>query len=286
MSGGRPAAQVEVSAAVVRELLERQQPDLAHLPLHLAAEGWDNRTYRLGDELAVRLPRHAAAAVLLEHEQRWLGRLAEGLPLAVPRVVRRGVPDPVYPWRWSVLPWLRGEAADACPPDPSEAAELGRFLRALHRPPAPGAPRNRHRGVPLRDRSSTLEERLPGLPPALAPLRPRLQRIWAEALAAEEASAATWIHGDLHPGNVLVDRGRLSGVVDWGDLAQGDPATDLAAAWMLFPVSAHCEVAAAYGGSPARWARARGWAVLFGLLLLPDERLGATGLQTLARVVG
>ena len=84
MITGIPAADVEIDAPLVRALLNAQHPDLASLPLIDVGTGWDNKVYRLGDGLAVRLPRRAAAAALIEHEQRWLPELASRLPLPIP----------------------------------------------------------------------------------------------------------------------------------------------------------------------------------------------------------
>jgi aminoglycoside phosphotransferase (APT) family kinase protein len=151
-----PAAEVSVSPALVRRLLEAQQPDLAHLPVRLMAYGWDNFMYRLGDELAVRLPRRAAAAGLIVHEQRWLPVVAPRLPLPVPAPVRAGRPALGYPWPWSIVPLLPGQLAAREPPaDPARAAaSLGRFLGALHVPAPPDAPANPLRGIPLAPRRS------------------------------------------------------------------------------------------------------------------------------------
>jgi len=88
----RPAAEVSIDIPLVRALLLDQHPDLADLPLTQVDEGWDNAVFRLGDELAIRLPRRSATAALMENEQRWLPQLAPRLPLPVPAPVRLGRP--------------------------------------------------------------------------------------------------------------------------------------------------------------------------------------------------
>ena len=132
----KSSADVVVDAALVRALLHAQHPDLAGLPLADTAEGWDNHLFRLGDALAVRLPRRALAANLIVHEQRWLPLLAARLPLPIPVPVRTGHPGCGFPWSWSVVPWLDGTSAAVVPlPDPAaNAVDLGQFLRALHQP--------------------------------------------------------------------------------------------------------------------------------------------------------
>jgi len=270
-----PAAEVHVSLGLVRRLLAAQQPDLAHLPVAVMANGWDNLICRLGRELAVRLPRRAMAAELIVHEQRWLPVLAQRLPLPVPVPVRTGRPALGYPWPWSIVPFLPGRVAAEDPPaDLADAAvSLGRFLGALHVPAPPDAPVNPRRGVPLAERSAVVAENVRILGSRVD--RRAVTRAWRAALAAPVwGGPPVWLHGDLHPANILVDRGRLSGVIDFGDITSGDPAGDLSVAWMLLPAGCHDAFAGAYraasghGAGDGGWARARGWALALSLAFL------------------
>jgi aminoglycoside phosphotransferase (APT) family kinase protein len=204
-----PAAEVDVFADLVRRLLAAQHVDLAGLPVEVIASGWDNAMYRVGDVLVARLPRRALAARLLVHEQRWLPVLAPRLPLPVPAPVRAGQPGLGYPWPWSIVPFLPGQVASRNPPaDPRGAAvSLGRFLAALHAPAAPDAPLNLVRGVPLAHRSEAVTQNLSILG-ALVDRRAVMRR-WEAALAAPLWDGPpVWLHGDLHPANILVHRGR------------------------------------------------------------------------------
>lgn len=285
---GTPPAERAVDAALVRALLTDQHPDLAHLPLSPAESGWDNAIFRLGEQMAVRLPRREAAAGLVVHEQVWLPRLAPDLPLPVPVPLREGLPGRGYPWRWSVLPWLPGGPADLRPPAEDQAVILGSFLHALHREAPADAPHNPVRGVPLASRAAVCAERSAR---RSGWLNDNHHRIWERALTAPVDEPPTWLHGDLHPGNVLVEDGRLSGIIDWGDLCAGDRATDLAAIWMLFESPAAPREALARCGplSPATLDRARGWALHLGLTLLDtglvdNPRHAAVGEATLRRL--
>lgn len=267
-----PEAEIEVDEATVRALLAAQHPDLAGLPLRLVGAGWDNILWRVGDDLVVRLPRREAAAELLLHEQRWLPELARVLPLPVPAPLRTGHPNAVYPWAWSVVPWIEGVPGDRVTSiDPAATAErLGRFLRALHQPASPAAPTSRWRGVALARRTDTFEERLDTLAGEIE--ADRLRAVWREALDAPAFEGPPrWLHGDLHPANTLFQDATLAAVIDFGDVCAGDPATDLAAAWMLLPGPSIPDFFDAYGAESdggGLYRRAIGWAVLFALMLL------------------
>ena len=266
----KPAADIDLPIALVRELLRAQHPDLSQLPLTEAASGWDNAIFRLGEELAVRLPRRAVAAALLENEQRWLPLLHARLPLPVPKPVRVGLPQEPYPWRWSVTPWITGETADRSVPGRHQAKVLAAFLDALHIQPPADAPRNPYRGVPLAQRQAAFTRYVTSLRSRGRRVEDGLLTLWSDAAARPIDVSATWVHGDLHAHNVLVMHGRIVGVIDWGDMAQGDRASDLASIWMLFPQRRSREeaIAACSPASHHTWQRARGWALLLSLAIL------------------
>jgi len=283
-----PIAEVDIGAPLVRALLDEQCPELAGLKIIELAAGWDNAVFRLGEELTVRLPRRALAATLVEHEQRWLPGLAATLPLPIPSPVRIGRPGAGYPWSWSVCRWLPGAIALRAPPvDPFEAAEtLGAFLSALHREAPPDAPASSFRGVPLAQREGAVRQRAAQLADVID--AGAVLKCWAELSSAPTWSGPPlWLHGDLHPANVLVHEGRVSAVIDFGDITSGDPATDLAVVWMMFPAEARPVFRTAAGNhDDATWARARAWALSLALAYLARSadnpmfaRLGADVLQ-------
>ncbi|MFB8183299.1 aminoglycoside phosphotransferase family protein [Streptomyces sp. NPDC055966] len=260
---------MSVSVDLVRRLLGEQHPDLADLPIEVLANGWDNLVCRLGEEFLVRLPRRALAAELVAHEQRWLPELADRLPLPVPAPVRVGQPTDQYPWSWSVVPFFPGRiAARSEPDDPwSAATTLGGFLDALHAPAPPEAPVSPVRGIPLAGRAKGV---LTGLAQVDPDDRATALQIWETAAAAPAWNGPpVWLHGDLHPANILVDHGRISAVIDFGDITSGDPATDLSVAWMLFTAQQRAALRQAYGRADhATWERARGWALALSLVFL------------------
>jgi aminoglycoside phosphotransferase (APT) family kinase protein len=274
----RKKAEVELTAELVRDLLRDQHPDLADRPVTFGARGWDNQLWRLGDDLAVRLPwqtRTADALLLKEHS--WLPVLASPLPLPVPVPQRLGQPSARYPHPWIVTTWVPGTPADLAPATcgTSAADALAAFLTALHQPAPVGAPEGRGRGGALAQVARGVAWQFKGMMERCAavaatgleptPDPDTVRAIWDEAVTATGwEGPPLWLHGDLHPANILTANGNFCGVVDFGDLCAGDPALDLAACWILLPdhdaierFRAACPLAADY----ATWRRARGWAV-------------------------
>lgn len=269
---------IDLDAALVGRLVAGQFPDWARRRVTpVPSSGTDNAIFRLGDDLAVRLPRRAAAAALVEREQLWLPRLAPHLPLATPTPVAEGSPAERYPWRWSICPWLPGEdAASARVGDLGRAAEvLGRFLVALRGIDAsegpPAGPENHGRGAPL-DR---LDRRVRADIVALAgdiDGRAALE-VWEQSLAASAwEGPGTWLHGDLHAGNLLVRGDALVGILDFGLMGVGDPACDLMVAWSLLDKCGRRIFRDAVEADAAMWARGRGWAVYGAVIALAFYR--------------
>jgi aminoglycoside phosphotransferase (APT) family kinase protein len=292
---GTPPPEVPIDINLVQQLVAEQFPTLCHLPIEAVDAGWDNSMFRLGEHLAIRLPRRQLAAELIGREQTWLPRLAPRLPLPVPTPLYLGQPTLSYPWRWSIVPWLLGQSADLSEPDSTQIIPFMSFLTALHIAAPIDAPVNPYRGVPLVQRAAVIEARLARLESQTELITP-IKTSWQRALMAPIDRPSTWIHGDLHARNILVEDGNISGVIDWGDLTSGDIATDLAAIWMLFDDPTARQFAlATYGGlsgshlSEATIHRSIGWAILFGVVLLDtglvdNPRHARMGERTLRRV--
>jgi aminoglycoside phosphotransferase (APT) family kinase protein len=260
--------EVGIDESLVGRLIARQFPRWAGLPLvRVRSAGTDNAIYRLGDDMAVRLPRHPGAAGAVDKEQQWLARLAPMLPLAIPLPLGKGVPGEGYPYWWSVYRWLAGETlADQPGVDLNHAAvQLGRFVAALQRvDPAAGPPS--FRGGPV----SSLDDRVRAeigdlgrdgiIDAGLA------SAAWESALAAPAWDGPpVLLHADLHPANLLAHRGRLTAVIDFGGLGTGDPACDLLPAWALLTAEPRELFRAETGADDATWVRGRGWGLGLGL---------------------
>lgn len=267
--------EVETDVSLVRRLLAAQFPRWADLPIEpVPSAGTDNALYRLGDDMAVRLPRIHWATGQAEKEHRWLPRLAPHLRLAIPVPLAMGKPAEGYPWVWSVCPWLEGEDATTARITDLRraAADLARFVAALHRiDPAGGPPAGEHnfgRGMPLRTRDADTRAAIASLDGMLD--ADAVTAAWDTALQAPAWDGPpVWVHGDLAPGNLLVQRGRLGAVIDFGGLGVGDPACDLMVAWNLFSGESRGVFREALAVDEAMWARGRGWALSVALIFIP-----------------
>ena len=285
-----PSADIHIDEALVLGLLHEQAPELAALPIRVVANGWDNAVVRIGDEWVARLPRRAVAASLIEHEQRWLPLLAPRLPLAVPVPIVCGAPTEQYPWPWTVARWLPGDAAaDAPPTDQQHTVEtLAGFVRALHEEAPDDAPANPFRGVALQARADAVAQRAQSLAGVID--RDHTLSVWASLSAAPRWDGPPlWLHGDLHPSNMLTFEGRLSAVIDFGDLTSGDPATDLALAWMMFDAEHRTMFRTLAAIDDDTWRRAAGWALNLSLAYLTGDdasSMPGIGRHTLAAVLG
>ena len=279
-----PPAEIHPEAETVRCLLELECPELCELPIRIVGEGWDNFTFRVGQRYAVRLPRRKVAVSLLANEQRWLPVLAPRLSLEVPELVHLGRANELFPWPWSVVNWVAGDTAETHFLQSTDTVPLAQALHELHQPAPDDAPVNPHRGVPLSIKSEIVEERMNRLRRIETDLS-RLEAIWRGGCEAKLAQDRVWVHGDLHPRNVVIRDGSLVGLIDWGDLNGGDAATDIACAWMLFADALHrLQFLDAYGVSDDLCRRAKAWAVHFGLALVESGerhhmRLGAVTLE-------
>ncbi|MGH6806981.1 MAG: aminoglycoside phosphotransferase family protein [Ensifer adhaerens] len=277
----QPTATPTIDASLARRLIAAQFPQWATLDIRpVLPGGWDNRTFHLGRDMTVRLPSAASYALQVEKEQLWLPKLAPHLPLPIPVPLARGKPGEGYPWPWSVYRWRPGETAtdDRIGDLTMFAQDLAGFLIALRQLDARGGPlpgpHNFYRGGPPAHYDGETRR-------ALVALEGRIdteaaQDVWAAALAASWQGAPVWFHGDISWGNLLVEGGRLSAVIDFGTSGIGDPACDLAIAWTLFHGQSREAFRAGVALDAGTWARGRGWTLWKALIVyagLPGTNL-------------
>ena len=246
---------VEIDEGLVRRLLAEQFPEWADQPLtQIEPAGTVNAIFRLGGELSVRLPRRNGPTRPGGKELDWLPLLAPLLPVEIPIPVAQGRPTSGYPWFWDVHTWVKGDTLPVEEIDPIQAArDLASLVADLHEVDPTGAPRGR--GIPLAKRDEEIRYWL-----ARFDGDPAVATEWQRALAAPAWDGApVWHHGDLDARNWLVRDGRISGVIDWGEMGVGDPACDVMVAWKLHSIAARDAFRETLPTDDATWERARGW---------------------------
>ncbi|WP_287044974.1 aminoglycoside phosphotransferase family protein [Herpetosiphon sp.] len=274
-----------IDHALVQSLLASQFPEWVGLPLQkVDSAGTDNAIYRLGSELAVRLPRIDWAVDQIASDFRWLSWLQAQLPLQIPQPIAQGQPTANYPWPWGIYAWLAGEnAINARPNNPEHG--LSQFLHALQKidaqtGPAPASPTAR--GVSLIQRNAVTRAAITQAHTLLD--TEQILAVWDHAIQIETwAYAPVWIHGDLHAGNLLVIDSNLSAVIDFGALAVGDPACDLLPAWNMFDRQTRLNFRQAMAVDAATWIRGRGWALSVAVIALPYYHQSNPVLAQMAR---
>jgi aminoglycoside phosphotransferase (APT) family kinase protein len=264
-----------ITSELVSRLVTGQFPRWASLPVRrVEPGGWDNITFRLGPDMSVRLPSGPGYAEQVEKEHRWLPGFASQLPLPIPAPLGRGVSGCGYPWPWSIYRWLPGQpAATSRPADRvAFAADLAGFLSALYRiDTAGGPPPGEHscfRGAPLTVWDAQVRRALKALDGEIDTTR--AAQVWAAALAAPWPGPPVWVHGDVADGNLVVNHGRLSAVIDFGCSAVGDPACDTVIAWTFLSGDSRRMFQSRLPVDRATWARGRGWALWKAMIVLVD----------------
>lgn len=264
---------MDINVSLVRRLIATQFPRWAHLPVKpVEFSGWDNRTFRLGDDMTARLPSAQAYEAQVKKEQRWLPKLVPPLPLAIPNPLEMGMPSEEYPLHWSVYRWIDGENAtfNSVRNMTECATQLSGFINALQQidssgGPPPG-PHNFYRGASLSVYDEETRNAISALgndidtEVALA--------IWEDALESTWHGAPVWIHGDVHATNLLVKEGKLSAVIDFGCSGVGDPACDLTIAWTFFAGPSREAFLSNLHVDHDTVQRARGWALWKALITL------------------
>lgn len=260
---------------LVQQLIADQFPQWADLPItSVKSQGWDNRTFRLGEKMLVRLPSTEKYVSQVKKEAYWLPKLAPHLPLQIPVPLALGQPAEGYPWFWSIYQWIDGEAAsyENIVNLNDFAIVLAEFLVALEkiktkRGPLAGS-QNFYRGGSLKIYDEQIQE-------AITILKEKIDTnlalaIWNEALASHWKKSPVWVHGDIVADNLLVKNGKLIAVIDFGCLGIGDPACDLVIAWTLFKNESREQFKKNMNFDQDTWLRARGWALWKALITCAD----------------
>ena len=265
---------MDITVDLAKKLIFEQFPQWSHLEINAVKNsGHDNRTFHLGDDLTIRLPSGKEYEPQIQKEAKWLPVLAQHLSLPITAPVAKGKPTPEYPLAWSINRWLVGETVTHTNVDLQKfAIGLARFLKELEAINAENGPQagahNFYRGGDLAVYIEEFEQALTQLP--AGPQRNHYQDIWTTALATKWEKKTVWVHGDIAVGNLLVNDGHLSGVIDFGILGTGDPACDLVMAWTFFDSKSRKAFKEEMGLDDTTWQRGKGWA-LWKALITPDD---------------
>lgn len=257
-----------IDEALVLRLLQDQFPHFSHLPLRrVTSTGTDNALYRLGNEMVVRLPRIDWAIDSIHKEATWLPQLAPFLPVSIPLLIGKGSPIKEYPCPWAIYEWIEGRNPCASDISSTLVHDLSAFIQAMHKVNLPNGPTS-NRGIPLelvdnktRNAIKQLDEKFDAN---------TIIAIWEKALKSPQWSEPpVWIHADLSAGNILIQKGRLNAVIDFGMLGTGDPACDLIIAWNLLTAESRKVFRETLGVDDFTWERGKGWALSIALIALP-----------------
>lgn len=261
-----------IDEILVQNLIARQFPQWINLPIRAVPnQGWDNRTFRLGDELLVRLPSSQKYAFQVEKEQVWLPKFAPHLSYSIPVPIALGQPEIEYPWKWSIYKWLKGESALRGQIDNLEnfAHDLANFMNTFQQIDTVGGPlpsaQNFYRGGSLLNYDKETRK-------AISLLVGKIDQknalgLWEKAINTKYADHPVWVHGDISPGNLLVANGKLTSVIDFGQLAVGDPACDLTIAWTMFYGKSREIFIQAIITDQGTWIRAQAWGLWKALII-------------------
>jgi len=241
-------AEFVVGERLARRLLAEQFPELEPARLELLGEGWDNTAWLVDGALVFRFPRREIAVAGVRREIALLPALAPLLPLPVPVPHFVGRPSHAFPWPFFGGPVVPGIELARAELDEEQRSLLARplaeFLRALHSADVavdlPVDPIDRAEMPRRVARTRARLDELGGVPPEAEP-------VLEQALELPPPAYTAVVHGDLHLRHVLVDEGRLSGVIDWGDACRSDPAVDLVPVWCALSPGSRSEFFSVYG---------------------------------------
>ena len=263
-----PPAEVNITIPLIKRLLDNQFPELAHLPISFFDAGWDNEMYRLGDELVIRMPRRKVAVELLENERFWLPNLSSILPIDIPTPKHLGSSNADYPWIWNINPWFNGQTANEGKLKEGQSIVIAQFLKTLHVHPSSEILKNDARAT-LIEKKASIDVRIAQLKKQTNLITSNIETIWEKAMTADRGYKSKFIHGDLHPKNILVNDGKFEAILDWGDMTHGDVSIDLSCLWTLFEDPKERQMAIDhYQPSQDQILKAKGWAVFMGVLML------------------
>lgn len=269
------SGKLEITNSLVTDLITEQFPKWSHLHIRpVDFNGWDNRTFRLGEKMSIRLPSAEEYALKVQIEQKWLPLLAPHLSFPIPIPLAMGKPSKNYPWNWSIYKWIEGESANNLLIDKTNlqqiALNLAQFLNELHKIDVTGGPaagtHNFYRGGSLSVYDAETRSAIVLLKGFIDV--DTVTSVWEKAISSQCSNKPVWVHGDFSAGNILIKGNRLEAVIDFGGMGIGDPACDLVIAWTFLTHESRKIFRSHLCLDPDTWARARGWALWKALITI------------------
>lgn len=258
----------DITIDLAEKLILDQFPEFAHLNItEVEKQGHDNRTYRLGENMLIRMPTAESYALKVPKEQVLLPKIAPCLSVNIPSPIKMGTPSQDYPYHFSIYKWLKGVSINLLTLDDDcleqLAFDLAKFLNELEgihhiEGPLPGQ-HNWWRG----DHPSVYDQ---GAREQIAQLFNTIDsnkaiQLWEEACQTHWNKHLVWIHGDFSIGNMLIQDKKLSAVIDFGGMCLGDPACDLVIAWTFLHGRARDIFIKNMNLDEDTWLRAKAWAL-------------------------
>ncbi|GGE55756.1 aminoglycoside phosphotransferase family protein [Priestia taiwanensis] len=268
---------IKIDSALVTKLINEQFQEWAHLEIKpVKLDGHDNRTFHLGNNMSVRLPSASGYVPQVKKEQKWLPILAQKLSVPISSPIAKGEPNEEYPFPWSINKWLDGETVtrENVKDLNQFAKDLGEFLIELQSIDASEGPvagaHNFYRGAPLsvydHESRNAIEKNRDVFDKVI------LTKLWDLSLDSKWEREPVWLHGDIAVGNILVQNGKLSAVIDFGILGVGDPSCDAAMAWTFFDNESRTVFKDVLKMDERTWNRARGWALWKALITYEEHK--------------
>ena len=256
---------MKIDTNLVQKLIAEQFSQWKSLPIYpVTQSGWDNRTFHLGEEMVIRLPSAEEYEPQIQKEYQWLPWLSRQLGFEITQPIALGKPSSTYPWHWSVNRWIEGESASRQNINDMKcfAEALGKCLKELQSLDATGGPlagaHNFYRGGSLKVYDEEVRLAIPKIQNSCE--QSLAISLWQDALSSEWGLIPVWVHGDIAVGNILVHSGKFHALIDFGQLAIGDPACDLVIAWNFFSAEERSVFKKAVQLDHDTWMRALGWA--------------------------
>jgi len=278
-----------ITIELAKKLIANQFPEYANLDIvSVEKQGHDNRTYRLGPDLLIRMPVAGSYALKVPKEHKLLPKLSSQLSINIPEPIKIGAPSKDYPYPFSIYKWLEGQSANHLTIDDtileSIALQLANFLKELELidevdGPTPGQ-HNWWRGDHISIYDKGAREQIAHLADVID--RNEALDLWIKACATKWHKPSVWIHGDFSSGNILIKDNKLSGVIDFGGMGIGDPACDLVIAWTFLKDKSRSIFKESIDLDDATWLRAKAWALwkaTFELCQINDKNSNEARLQ-------